>query len=1703
MHHLKALIWKSYKVRLRSPLTSALDVAGPIVIIGVYICLKLVLGIISGPNLQPELDHGNNLFRNLTPGEHLSGRLADLVCTKVLYFSDSSSADLERRLAQQCALELVKVGSRDELVYQLSRSLEARISHTGNEDLSWNNSRRSPNGCFSVPGRAEPLYQLGIKLTSRADQNLLEIHSTDSAGHRVIYQPYTQGSNYNEYRFPQSDLNSGLHLIGICARQALSPTRKRPSNSTTSDPPLQLKAFPVIAASQVSPILFLVFQLAAMLCNSIATVVRTSDDNESGLRHYIRLSGVPAIYFWLSQLIVICIHMSIQCLIMAIVLSWPLNSELLDPISEANITLRWLLLLTYGLAINVYAQFIGSIFYKTSQALLVTCLLAVAYAMYPLTFMVQWNPYRFSPYTWVINLMLANPVSNYEALLTVLYGVQLQSTDSLNWSHLNSGINGGGMSDLSIASLWLLLILQALFWFCMTILVDQFHYSSSYWPKGILTALAELLGLRCLFEPTSSGQTRASDKKYPAKLAAGSGADPNRVCCSLRSLSVLGPSILTPLTKGNPLKMNHPKGSALEKRKLNRDKQVSESLNTTHRLGKSPSLASKITSKLSPLDGRSTILDEAIQQHIAWHRSRVALENVNIDFRFNQITFVLGSTNLKELLFSALLGLHTIQSGTIVLDEKEYSPTNIFMARPHIGYLSERDVFLNEMSIFENLQLFGSLRDPSYTRYDSESSFLLNLLHLASRRDHLPAALTTRSARKLALAVAAVGHTKLLLLVEPTLSLHWRPRCQVLNLLSKYKSIRSIVVDTSDVDEATTFGDRIVLLRAGRIDLDESPEKLADRTCCGYWIVFEPVAATTRFAQPIDVPASATLGLPTDKHKERRPLANYDNIKALELLTTEVFKQDKIDQLDATRCSFYQELINTSHHVGSDVKDHSRDSGQHPIGDNSRGSILGLESRTPESTGIKLVENEPTGGVNRLSGSGIILKVRHSSRIHQALSSFLKMFGKHNAIHGFRLAQLAYESLEDVLVLRMSRAIYPDLPADMLTALQHRTRAYKNSEIVSESNTSPKNSSTIPYGIRKPSNDYRVTALRTPLPAEPVKSILKDRLSLSNELPTILFSVCLSLFCLYVALWAVQRSLIPENVSPSGDIEQILQTGPFNYARVDDLYRRRIGFYVITDSSEIDTKGFLNKWSTNTKLFGTVNRNINDSDALIVAKIIQKSKDQVASIIFLDPISYQMIVLFEPHLAHAMTAGVKAALDYQYASSDTYLEPSKKFNIIRYHFLHPWHEIMQGYRNRRFFYGVGFGLAEGIATGILVISPIRHRLESRESKLGFTYWFAMSIFDLTISLVLVLGYTLIIALMESVDSMSTHSVTILVLILYKISALPVAYLVSLVADYPRNGFIFIFIVYTTIGWTFSTHVRTFVEWILYDEGYLYTVANWLTLVFPISAVIDSLTNIYHIARVNLLCPKIPAFTATGSLIRPTGVQKESLTDELLYKVQECLRNGKKGISTSMLHPRKFGILWCVCLITLFGILTWAFLLFSERVFGLIARRFASSRASNPTKTQMSAEPTHSLFKWDRERDRLVNDYVRCLNESGYVKLMAHNCLYLRLWLKPMGDQTSVDKRLAKFLEPLTQLGQPRNEVQVELKTTLQIFIRIGNESSRHRVDRIRLIETYASFVKENSNSLVKFAVVDWSKENLYKILLHGHYNTKTSSDQIK
>lgn len=100
--------------------------------------------------------------------------------------------------------------------------------------------------------------------------------------------------------------------------------------------------------------------------------------------------------------------------------------------------------------------------------------------------------------------------------------------------------------------------------------------------------------------------------------------------------------------------------------------------------------------------------------------------------------------------------------------------------------------------------------------------------------------------RKLSIAIALIGGSKLVILDEPTAGIDAHARRSIWSLLIKHKEGRTIILSTHHMDEADILSDRIAIISEGQLKTAGSSMFLKKKFGVGYklTIVKQPFIAT-------------------------------------------------------------------------------------------------------------------------------------------------------------------------------------------------------------------------------------------------------------------------------------------------------------------------------------------------------------------------------------------------------------------------------------------------------------------------------------------------------------------------------------------------------------------------------------------------------------------------------------------------------------------------------------------------------------------------------------------------------------------------------------------------------------------------------------------------------------------------------------------
>jgi lipooligosaccharide transport system ATP-binding protein len=150
--------------------------------------------------------------------------------------------------------------------------------------------------------------------------------------------------------------------------------------------------------------------------------------------------------------------------------------------------------------------------------------------------------------------------------------------------------------------------------------------------------------------------------------------------------------------------------------------------------------------------------------------------------------------------------------------------------RARIGVVPQQDTLDMELTVEENLVIYGRYFDLSYAEARRRTQELLEFVQLHERRKDEVEPLSGGMKRRLTIARSLINEPDLLLLDEPTTGLDPQARHLLWDRLYRLKQRGvTLVLTTHYMDEAEQLCDRLVVMDKAKIVAEGSPRALIDR----------------------------------------------------------------------------------------------------------------------------------------------------------------------------------------------------------------------------------------------------------------------------------------------------------------------------------------------------------------------------------------------------------------------------------------------------------------------------------------------------------------------------------------------------------------------------------------------------------------------------------------------------------------------------------------------------------------------------------------------------------------------------------------------------------------------------------------------------------------------------------------------------------
>ena len=139
------------------------------------------------------------------------------------------------------------------------------------------------------------------------------------------------------------------------------------------------------------------------------------------------------------------------------------------------------------------------------------------------------------------------------------------------------------------------------------------------------------------------------------------------------------------------------------------------------------------------------------------------------------------------------------------------------LQRAHIGFVFQSYHLLDDLTVYENLEVPLSYRNVKKAERQSIVAETLDRFQIVAKKDLYPNQLSGGQQQLVAVARALVARPKLILADEPTGNLHSEQGREIMELFRRLNETGTTIIQVTHSAENASYGKRIVKLRDGWI----------------------------------------------------------------------------------------------------------------------------------------------------------------------------------------------------------------------------------------------------------------------------------------------------------------------------------------------------------------------------------------------------------------------------------------------------------------------------------------------------------------------------------------------------------------------------------------------------------------------------------------------------------------------------------------------------------------------------------------------------------------------------------------------------------------------------------------------------------------------------------------------------------------------
>lgn len=218
----------------------------------------------------------------------------------------------------------------------------------------------------------------------------------------------------------------------------------------------------------------------------------------------------------------------------------------------------------------------------------------------------------------------------------------------------------------------------------------------------------------------------------------------------------------------------------------------------------------------------------------------VAVRNLSLDMVEGQIFVLLGHNGAgKTTTINMLTGMLEPTSGQAIMLGRNISgnPNALDALREQLGVCPQHDILYPNLSVQEHMELYAALKGVPKDQRQASIAQMIERVGLGSMGDNklhaLAGTLSGGQKRKLSVAIALLGGSRIVFLDEPSSGMDVNAQRAIWNLLLEERRNRVIVLTTHSMEEAE-LGDRIAIMSHGSLRCMGSSHFLKEANGVGY-----------------------------------------------------------------------------------------------------------------------------------------------------------------------------------------------------------------------------------------------------------------------------------------------------------------------------------------------------------------------------------------------------------------------------------------------------------------------------------------------------------------------------------------------------------------------------------------------------------------------------------------------------------------------------------------------------------------------------------------------------------------------------------------------------------------------------------------------------------------------------------------------------